>query len=103
VLPDDALVPVYRTRAEFRRSRRDRPWVLAGVRVAGQFFAAVPGVEAIRGRLPDAGLLGWASIDQPILAPDRTVAAETALEMARATWPDRVRPKVPFAGGVADG
>ena len=96
-------MPAYRARAEFRRLTRDAPWVLAGVRVADRFFPAAAGVEPIRGRLPEAGLVGWAAIDEPILAPDATGAAATALELAARRWPARVGRGVPFPAGVFDG
>jgi hypothetical protein len=99
---DDGGVPVYRARAEFRRRTRQSGWVLAGVRLADRFWPAEPGVEPIRGRLPDAGLLGWTAIDPAILAPDPAGAARTALDLARAAWPQRARRPIPFAGGVAD-
>lgn len=94
-------MPVYRARAEFRRRTRALPWVLAGVIVADRFFPAEPGVEPIRGRLPEAGLVGWAPIGEPILAPDRRAAAATALELASGRWPARVGRDVPFRSGTA--
>lgn len=102
VVRHDDVMPVYRARAEFRRVDRRSRWVLAGVRVGARFVPAVPGVEPIRGRLPDSGLVGWAPLDTPILAPDADAAAEAALDLARATWPDRARGPVPYPSGLPD-
>lgn len=82
-------MPRYRGRAEFRRSSTSSRWVLAGVRLADRFWPAEPGVEPVRRRLAP-GLLGWADLPSPILAPDIETAAETALVVAADVWPDRV-------------
>jgi hypothetical protein len=86
----------YRARAEFRRRDAGSPWVLAGVVVDHRFWPARPGVEPVRRRLPNGGLLGWVELDSPILAPDVDQAAEIALATARAAWPSRDRPGIPF-------
>jgi len=88
----------YRANAEFRRARRDAPWVLAGVWVDHvDFYPAGPGVEPIRRRLPETGLLGWSELP-PIIASGAEAAGEAALTTARQAWPTRVRRSVPFAG-----
>ena len=95
----------YDARAEFRRVARDKPWVLAGVWVnAGPwsedtFAPAVAGVEPIRGRLPEPGLVGWAALPS-VLAADRASAGEVALGLARDGWPKRARPDVPYSSGI---
>jgi hypothetical protein len=91
-------MPIYRGRAEFRRADRGSPWVLAGVVIDHRLWPARDGVEPIRGRLPDAGLVGWADV-APVIAPDAPTAAATSLDVARATWPDRARGRVPWASG----
>ncbi|HEY7591249.1 MAG TPA: hypothetical protein VH723_09660 [Candidatus Limnocylindrales bacterium] len=95
-------MPRYQARAEFRRLDRDRPWVLAGVVIQQRFWPVAPGVERVRGRLVANGLLGWIDLPTPILAPDIDTAAATALEMARAEWPKRVRTRVPHASGTSE-
>jgi hypothetical protein len=87
----------YQARAEFRRAKRDDPWVLAGVWVDHVAFEpASAGVEPIVARLPDTGLIGW--VDLPtIIAPGIQAAGETALQVARQTFPGMVRRKVPLA------
>jgi hypothetical protein len=85
----------HRARAEFRRRERGAPWVIAGVWVDGLVFVpAAPGVEPVRWRLPEAGLVGWADLP-PIVAVDQARAAEAALESARGIWPERDRGEVP--------
>ena len=86
----------HEARAEFRRSDRNHSWVLAGVWIDRvSFHPARAGVEPIRRRLPEPGLLGW--IDLPVvIAPTVVAAGEAALEVARRGWPARVRPDVPF-------
>jgi hypothetical protein len=87
-------------RAEFRRRDRNATWILAGVLVGGEFWPARAGVERVRQRLPDAGLLGWADLPNPIIAPDAGSAAAAALEIAAARWPSRVGRPVPWASGT---
>lgn len=101
-LRHDGDMPAYRARAEFRRLTRASPWVLAGVRVGVTFRPAAPEVEPIRSRLPDSGLVGWATLDMPIVAPDAERAGDAALEVARSTWPDRVCAAVPYPSGLPD-
>ena len=73
--------------------------MLAGVWIDGSgFHPAQPGVEPIRGRLSDAGLVGWAELP-PVLTPTLDQAGEVGLEIARATWPRWSRPDVPFPNG----
>jgi hypothetical protein len=95
-------MPHFHGRAEFRRRDRRAPWVLAGVIVDDVFRPAVDGVEALRQRLPEAGLVGWAELPTPIVAADDVAAAAIALEVARAAWPERVRAVVPWAAGARD-
>ncbi len=95
-------MPRYAARAEFRRRRRDDRWVLAGVRIEGFFHPAADGIEPIRGRLPDTGLLAWADLPTKILAPDRATAATVALGVAAQIWPAESRGRAPFASGTAD-
>jgi hypothetical protein len=89
---------IYRGRAEFRRADRGSPWVLAGVVIDHCLWPAGDGVQPIRGRLPDAGLVGWSDVS-PVIAPDAPTAAASTLHMARATWPDRARDHVPWSSG----
>jgi hypothetical protein len=86
-------------RAEFRRRDRRSEWALAGVRLDDRFWPAVPGVEPVRQRLPDTGLLGWAELPSPVIAPTAEEAAAVALDVARAAWPGRVTDLVPFSSG----
>ncbi len=95
-------MPVFRARAEFRRRDRAARWVLAGIVIDGDLWPARDGVEPIRGRLPESGLVGWSDIESPIVARDVSTAAAVALDVARATWPDTDRHDVPWAGGSAD-
>jgi hypothetical protein len=89
-------MPIYRGRAEFRRADRGAPWVLAGVVIDHRLWPAADGVQPIRGRLPDAGLVGWADLDA-VIAPDAPTAAKSALDVARGTWPQRARDRVPWS------
>lgn len=69
--------------------------MLAGVWVDGiHFRPAEAGVEPVRWRLPEAGLVGWAELP-PIVAPTTRAAAEAGLQAARSIWPERDRPGVP--------
>jgi hypothetical protein len=77
----------FHARVEFRRDDPAAAWVLAGVVIGGRFWPARDGVEPIRGRLRATGLVGWADLPTPIVAPDEAGAAEVALEAARARWP----------------
>jgi hypothetical protein len=95
-------VPHFHARAEFRRRDRRAPWVLAGVIVDGVFHPALDGVEPLRQRLPEAGLVGWAELSVPVIAVDEAAAAGIALEVARAAWPARVRSRVPWSSGTRD-
>jgi hypothetical protein len=95
-------VPAYRARAEFRRWSRGAPWVLAGVVVADRFVPVEPGVERIRARLPEPGLVGWAPLPSPIVATSASAAGEPALDVARATWPERLGAPVPFPSGAPE-
>jgi hypothetical protein len=92
----------YRARAEMRRRDRGSPWVLAGIVIDGTFWSAREGVEPIRGRLPEAGLVGWSDLHSPIIAADAEAAARVALEVARSSWPDADRGRVPWATGAND-
>ena len=74
--------------------------MLAGVWVENVFHPAVPGVEPIRGRLPQPGLVGWVDLPTPLIAAGLDQAGSAALEVARAAWPRSVQPAVPYASGV---
>jgi hypothetical protein len=91
------VVEHHEARAEFRRFDRNHSWVLAGVWIDGvSFHPATAGVEPIRRRLPESGLIGW--IDLPVvIALTDGAAGEAALDVARRGWPARVRSVVPFA------
>src|SRR5262249_59115164 len=56
---------VFHARAEFRRRGPTAPWVLAGVVIDHRLWPARSGVEPIRSRLPEAGLVGWRGVDPP--------------------------------------
>ena len=45
--------------------------MLAGVLIDHRLWPASDGVQPIRGRLPDAGLVGWSDV-APVIAPDPT-------------------------------
>jgi hypothetical protein len=92
----------YAARAEFRRRHRGARWVLAGVIVEGAFHPAADGIEPVRARLPETGLVTWADLPTVIVAPDRASAATIALEVATARWPAEARGRVPFASGAPD-
>jgi hypothetical protein len=96
-------MPIYHARAEFRRRDRAAPWVLAGVVIDDELWPARDGVEPVRSRLPEAGLVGWSEIESPIIAGDASSAAAVALEVARDSWPDADRSLVPWAAGTRDG
>lgn len=95
-----ARVRRYRARAEFRRRTGGSRWVLAGVSIGGRFQPAQEGVERIRGRLPEPGLVAWRDLPDAILAADVEQALVIALEIARARWPRYATGGVPFASGV---
>jgi len=95
-------MPRFSVRAEFRRRHHAAPWILAGVVVDGEFHPVRPGVERLRMRLPEPGLVGWSELPMPVVAADRVAAAAAALDIARAAWPGRVRDEVPFAWGVVE-
>ena len=92
----------YRARAEFRRSTRDSRWVLAGVSIGGRFGPAEEGIEQIRARLPEPGLVGWHDLPEPILAASVDEALAIALEVARGRWPRLAGGPVPFPSGTAE-
>jgi hypothetical protein len=92
----------YRARAEFRRQTRGSRWVLAGVSIGGRFEAAQSGVEQIRGRLPEPGLVAWRDLPDPILAASADQALVIALEVARGHWPRYAHGSVPFPSGLAE-
>jgi hypothetical protein len=95
-------MPRFRARAEFRRWTRAAPWVLAGVSIAGRFLPARDGVEQVRGRLPEPGLVAWLDLPEPVLAGDVDGALAAALQVARARWPRTDIDAVPFPGGTAE-
>ena len=84
-------MPRFRARVEFRREDPTAPWRIAGVLIGGRFWPARDGIEPIRGRLPAAGLVGWADLPTPIVAGDEAGAADVALEAARSRWPSRTQ------------
>lgn len=89
----------HEARAEFRRFDRNHPWVLAGVWIDSvSFHPATTGVEPIRRRLPESGLVGWIGLPV-VIAPTVGAAGEAALGVARQGWPARARPDVPFTNG----
>jgi hypothetical protein len=90
-------MPRYRPRIEFRRVSDGSPWVIAGVLIAGRFWPAQPTVAPIAHRLPAVGLVGWSDLPSPVVAPTVEAAAAIALDVARATWPERAKAEVPFA------
>jgi hypothetical protein len=92
----------YRARAEFRRRTRGSRWVLAGVSIGGRFEPARPGIEQIRARLPEAGLLAWRDLPDPIVASTVDQALAIALEVAQARWPRHAQGDVPFPSGSPD-
>ena len=89
----------HEARAEFRRSDRSQSWVLAGVWIdTVSFHPATAGVEPIRRRLPESGLIGWIGLPV-VIAPTIEAAGDAALGVARRGWPARARPDVPFPDG----
>jgi hypothetical protein len=92
----------YHARAEFRRRTRESRWVLAGVSIGGRFEPARGGVEQIRGRLPEPGLVAWRDLPEPIVAASIEQALGIALEMARGRWPRYANGSVPFPSGLAE-
>jgi hypothetical protein len=73
--------------------------VLAGVSISGRFLAAADGVERIRARLPEPGLLAWSDLPDPILAASVDQALTIALDVARGRWPRHTPGPVPFQSG----
>jgi len=76
--------------------------VLAGVSVGGRFKAAVDGVEQIRARLPEPGLVAWRDLADPIVAGSIEQALAIALDVARGRWPRHDAGAVPFPSGTAE-
>jgi hypothetical protein len=97
-----ARVRRYRARAEFRRLTPGSQWVLAGVSSGGRFQPAQEGVERIRGRLPEPGLVAWRDLPDAILAADLEQALAIALEVTRGRWPRQAGGPVPFPSGTAE-
>ena len=91
----------YRARAEFRRRTSSSSWVLAGVSIGGRFEPVHDGVEQIRARLPEPGLVAWRDVPDPIVAGSIDQAFTIALDVARARWPRYANRAVPFSGGIA--
>ncbi len=92
----------FQARAEFRRRTRGSPWVLAGVSIGTRFLPARDGVERIRARLPEPGLVAWTDLPDPILATSVDQALAIALDVATGRWPRYGRGAVPFPAGTAD-
>ena len=90
----------YRARAEFRRRTSGSRWVLAGVSIGGRFEPAQDGVEQIRGRLPEPGLVAWQDLPDPIVAGSIGQALAIALEVARGRGPRYSTGVVPFPSGI---
>jgi hypothetical protein len=76
--------------------------VLAGVSIGGRFMPARDGVERIRARLPEPGLVAWTDLPDPIVAGDVDQALAIALEVARGRWPRSGAGDVPFPSGTPD-
>jgi hypothetical protein len=91
----------YKARAEFRRRTRGSRWVLAGVSIGARFLPAADGVEHIRARLPEPGLVAWTDLPDPILATGVDQALTIALDVARGRWPRHAAGPVPFQSGSA--
>jgi hypothetical protein len=64
--------------------------------VDGTFWPAQPGVDRVRRRLPEGGLLGWADVPARVIAVDAGAAAEVALAVCAAVWPERIARPVPW-------
>ena len=92
----------YRARAEFRRRTRESRWILAGVSIGGRFKPAQDGVEQIRGRMPEPGLVAWRDLPDPIVAASLDQALAIALDVTRARWPRYADGDVPFPSGIAE-
>ena len=92
----------YQARAEFRRQTRGSRWVLAGVSIGARFLPARDGVERIRARLPEPGLVAWTDLPDPILATSVDQALTIALDVARGHWPRYGSGDVPFPSGTSD-
>ena len=92
----------YRAHAEFRRRTRESQWILAGVSMGGRFAPAQDGVEQIRGRLPEPGLVAWRDLPGPIVAASIDQAITIALDVARARWPRHADGDVPFPSGIPE-
>ena len=92
----------YRARAEFRRPTSAARWVLAGVSIGGRFQPSQDGVERIRGRLPEPGLVAWRDLPDPIVAATVDQALTIALDVARGRWPRFAGGRVPFPSGTAE-
>ena len=92
----------YQARAEFRRQTRGSRWVLAGVSIGARFLPARDGVERIRARLPEPGLVAWTDLPDPILATSVDQALTIALDVARSHWPRYGSGDVPFSSGTSD-
>jgi hypothetical protein len=92
----------YRAKAEFRRLTSSSRWVLAGVSIGGRFEPAHDGVEQIRGRLPEPGLVAWRDLPDPIVAGSVELALAIALDVARGRWPGFADRRVPFPTGSVE-
>ena len=58
------------------------------------------GVEQIRARLPEPGLVAWQDLPDPIVAASVDQAIAIALEVARGRWPRYADGNVPFPSGT---
>ena len=76
--------------------------MLAGVVIDGELWPVDDGIERIRWRLPETGLVGWSDLDSPIVAADAASAARVAIDVARARWPDADRERVPWSSGTGN-
>ncbi len=76
--------------------------MLAGVSIGARFRPACDGVERIRARLPESGLVAWTDLSDPILATSVEQALTIALDVARGRWPRYGAGDVPFPSGIDD-
>lgn len=76
--------------------------MLAGVSIGGRFRPAAEGVEQIRHRLPEPGLVAWTDVPDAIVAAGVDQALAIALDVARGHWPRYDRNGVPFPSGTTD-
>ena len=76
--------------------------MLAGVSIGARFLPAADGVERIRARLPESGLVAWTDLPDAIVATSVDQALMIALDVARGRWPRHTAGPVPFRSGSAE-